>query len=127
MKKLNISFDYDSTISEKYIQQICKQLQKLGHNIFITTSRLSDDNLFEHMNKDWNKDLWQVCLDLNIPKENVTFTQYVDKYTVLDKNNINIHIDDDEVEIELLKENNCNCIGILVTKDVESDIYKNIK
>lgn len=114
MNKLNISFDFDSTLSEDCVQEICKELQNDGHNIFVTTTRVPDHKLREHMNKHWNDDLWKVCNELNIPKENVTFTEYIDKYEILDKNGIDIHIDDDEQEIILLNKNNCKCKGILL-------------
>lgn len=126
-KRLKISFDYDSTLSEEWIQEICKYLQKAGHEIFITTSRCPDDSLMPHMNKDWNKDLYLTIKQLNIPKENVTFTQYIDKYEILDKNGMDIHIDDDEVEIELLEENKSICKGVLVTHNLEYDIKQIIK
>jgi hypothetical protein len=113
--KNKVSFDFDSTLDREDVQEFAKHLIEDGLEVWVTTSRCSDEEAEKRRwNPNWNKDLWLVTERLGIPKDRVNFTAYVDKWNVLNNKGFLWHLDDDNVEIELLEENNSDCIGINV-------------
>lgn len=113
--KNKVSFDFDSTLDREDVQEFAKHLIENGIEVWITTSRCSDDEAErKRWNPNWNNDLWLVARRLGIPKERVNFTAYEDKFHKLTNNGFIWHLDDDEIEIELLEENNSDCVGINV-------------
>lgn len=110
-----ISFDYDSCLSTKRIQEICKIFIKAGHDVYVTTSRFSStpDILVKWpWIEDQNKMLFETTDKLGIPRENIRFTAMIDKWKVLD--GFDMHFDDDEDEIKMIKENLPNCEAIWI-------------
>ena len=106
---MKISFDFDSTLAENRIQLLCKKLMDDGHDIYVTTTRLHkmpNGIVLE------NRDLFATCKKMNIPKENIRFTNGNDKYHIL--NGFDIHFDDDQIEIDLINENVDGCVGVLI-------------
>ncbi|MEX0596030.1 MAG: hypothetical protein WD512_05965 [Candidatus Paceibacterota bacterium] len=103
MKKINISFDYDDTLSRGQIHDFV--LKRIDRTIFIpwvVTSRLSNDKIPK---PSWNDDLWVDCGILKIPKENIHFTNHTRKVDYFDKNsNFLFHIDDDLQEVNDINE-----------------------
>lgn len=113
MKK--ISFDFDSTLSEKHIQKFASKLIELGFDVWITTSRFPN-KIAKKKNWWWviknNQELFDVANNLNIQKKNIIFTNGQDKINFLKNNNFLFHLDDDNTEIELINESDDICIGI---------------
>lgn len=110
-----ISFDYDSCLSTKRIQEICKIFIKAGNQVYVTTSRFPSSP--EILAKwPWierqNLQLFETADKLDIPRENIQFTAMIDKWKVLD--GFDMHFDDDETEIEMIKENLPNCEAIWI-------------
>ena len=99
MKK--VSFDFDSTLSLKNVQKFAKRLLKEGVEVWIVTSRASE----RPNNPDFNKDLFLVSDSLDIPRQQIHFTEHEDKHIFLKYNNFLFHLDDDVIELELLEEN----------------------
>lgn len=114
---MKISFDFDSTLGEDRIQRLAKVMIDNGNDVWITTSRMDE----EHGGPNWNREVFAVAKKLEIPREKIRFTNGADKWLFL--NGFDIHFDDDQIEIELMEENACNCVGVLI-KDF--DIYKHL-
>lgn len=113
MKK--ISFDVDGTINEHFFgelnphkDEVQKLLVKLVNDeyfdVYIITRRFGPT----HSNKG-QKNEHQVVLNLlnklniQLPEEKIIFTNREYKYSVINKLNIDIHLDDDDREHELIK------------------------
>jgi hypothetical protein len=115
MKK--VSFDFDSTLSRDDVQEFASDLIDLGFDVWVVTSRFNDKTADE---KNWwwvkknNKELYDICEKLNIPKENIIFTEMVDKIEFLKDKGFLFHLDDDELEIEFIEESGDSCKGIWV-------------
>lgn len=106
---MKISFDFDSTLSERRIQKLATKFINDGHDVWITTSRRKDppDNI------GWdNVTVFKVAERLGIPTEKIQFTDGKDKFPHL--TDFDIHFDDDQIEIELIEENLETCIGVLI-------------
>lgn len=115
MKKQKISFDWDSTLNKyTHLQQICKMMidNPDRYEVFIHTTRREIPLISASYT---NNDIFDFIERFKIKRENVIFTDGMDKYTFLES--FDKHYDDDIVEIELLRENT-NCIGILVPDDL---------
>jgi hypothetical protein len=118
MKTFNISFDFDSTLSRIDVQEFIKfGLSNLPvkFNIHIVTSRFEDINRYtdksiNHIN------LFKIAQELNISIENIHFLNMDDKANFfINNNDFLFHLDDDAIELELIKQNeNNNVIPIHV-------------
>lgn len=98
---MKISFDFDSTLEYKHIQDYAKELMDKGYEIHIVTSRP------KKWSQKWkvrgnpyilwdNDDLYEVADRLGIIRENIHFTDYTPKYKFFDKDKDFIfHLDDD--------------------------------
>jgi hypothetical protein len=115
MSKLKVSFDFDGTLGVLNIQGFAKKLIKEGIEVHITTSRFDtlDKYTPEFCNKyeieDLEKEhnyLFKVAKQLGIPKEHIHFTNMVNKIEFFNEygQEFLFHLDDDEVEIDLLKD-----------------------
>jgi len=117
MKK--ISFDFDSTLSRTDVQEFAKSLISEGFDVWIVTSRF-DDNTAEEKNWWWikknNKELYDIAESCGIKKENIIFTQMVDKIEFLKDKGFLFHLDDDKIELEMIEESDDKCIGVWVEK-----------
>lgn len=95
---MNISFDFDSTLSEPYIQKLAKSFIQEGHNVFITTTR-TNRKRETHLIQDDNSDLEKIANKLGI--ERVIYTAGMDKLSLLPEDT-HLHFDDDMAEVELI-------------------------
>lgn len=86
------SFDFDSTMSQKQVQKIAKQLIKNGVEVWIVTRRGEDRD---------NRDLFEVAENLGIT--NIHFTNFKDKWEFFKDNNFLFHLDDDVIELSMIK------------------------
>lgn len=107
---MRISFDFDLTLSQPYIQSICEALIKNKHEIFIVTSRRTIDKTtgMPFM----NSDIFFVANQLGIKEENIYFTEHEPKIDRLTELRINLHFDDDPEEIERLKETSIETLKV---------------
>ena len=127
MKK--ISFDFDSTLSREDVQEFASELINLGFDVWVVTSRFSDE-IGEKNNWHWtkknNQELYDICNKLNIPRENIIFTNMVDKIEFLKDKGFLFHVDDDELELEFIEESGDSCKGVWVELRYWKEICREI-
>lgn len=97
-KPLTLTFDFDSTMSEEYIQDIAAKLIAEGHDIWILTTRR--DELHKHL---YNTSpvhiehihdyLYEVAEKLGL-RNKIIFTNFTWKGYYLKDTKVDIHIDD---------------------------------
>jgi hypothetical protein len=110
---MRISFDFDCTLGEDVIQNLCNKIKKC--DIFIITSRCSG--------KSHNRDLYSVANRLCIKDENIYFTEGGFKWRKIKELNINIHFDDVAEECELIKLNT-DCFPLLLWDEFTKEPIK---
>jgi hypothetical protein len=104
-KKAKISIDFDGTLEREFIQIYAKKLMENGVDVWVVTSRYSDDEkykLFFRTSTDaeiTNKDLFEVTDRLGIPRDHIVFTDMCSKWPYFQKHpEFIFHLDDDWVE-----------------------------
>lgn len=116
MKK--VSFDYDGTLAMPHVERFAKELVDKGLEVWVVTSRVGDDDLDKSFQPwktpDWNRDLWDSCERIGIPKDRVKFTSFVDKIEFLKGKDYVFHLDDDEYELMAILESSDNCKAVNV-------------
>jgi hypothetical protein len=114
MKK--VSFDFDSTLSREDVQEFASELIKV-FDVWVVTARFSNE-IAEERNWPWiiknNQELYEICDKLNIPRQNIVFTSMIDKIDFLKDKGFLFHLDDDELELEFIRESGDSCQGIWV-------------
>lgn len=96
-----VSFDYDETISTKRGQELAKQKQDDGKEIYIISRRQSSQN----------SDVYAVAERLGIPKSRVYFTNGEMKWKTIKRLGIDVHYDNNQKEIDLIDENT-DAVGV---------------
>jgi hypothetical protein len=107
---MKISYDFDGTLGEDWIQEIAKSDIAKGHEVYITTARFSHSSM-----PLFNRDLDSVAQRLGIPKERIRFTDGSLKNKYLE--GFNIHYDDCEFQLDEMKDIE-GLTRILVTDDM---------
>jgi hypothetical protein len=115
MKK--VSFDFDKTLDVEEVQSYAKDLMDKGIDVYITTSRYTDD-LTKRKGK--NEDLYKVANLLGIKKSNIIFTNMAFKSEILKNYNFIWHLDDKPEEVALIN-STTKTKGVLLNR-----IYKSI-
>jgi hypothetical protein len=106
---MKVSFDFDSTLSRKDVQSFAKELVDEGHEVWIVTSRFSDEAGKE---KNWhwilgqNQKLFDVADQCGIKSENIQFTCMESKSIFLEGKEFIFHLDDDDIELMDILDNN---------------------
>ena len=106
---MKFSFDFDGTLSRKDVQKLAKDLVNEGHEVWIVTSRFSDEAAKE---KNWhwilgqNQKLFDVAEECGIKKENIQFTCAESKSIFLEGKGFIFHLDDDDIELMDILESN---------------------
>lgn len=122
--KNKVSFDFDSTLSRKKIQDYAAELIRRGFELWICTSRCDVENA---PNKEWNDDLFEVADILGIKREHIIFTNYANKSEFLTDDFI-FHLDDDWIELSFIKTDTkvtgISCFG---NKNWKKDCNNSIK
>ena len=102
---LKVSIDFDGTLERESVQTYARELVERGIEVWIVTSRFGDDERYKSFFQTTipvgltNKDLFEIALELGIPKERVHFTDMDDKWPFLKYwDNFLWHLDDDWVE-----------------------------
>jgi hypothetical protein len=109
---MKVSFDFDGTLSRNDVQKFAKELVNGGHDVWIVTSRFSTEPALA---KGWywierqNQQLYDVAEECGIPKENIVFTEHVDKIVFLKDKEFLFHLDDDEYELIKILESKDTC------------------
>lgn len=98
---IRVSLDYDSTLSCSDVEKYAKELVERNFEVWIVTSRFSSENA---PNKEWNDDLFQVADRVGIKRQHIHFTNYADKYEYLKDTDFIFHIDDDNIELSMIKD-----------------------
>lgn len=102
---MRVSFDWDSTLALPRQKRLAFFHKASGHDLWIHTTRLPNDN---------NINIFATANDLGIPNERIIFTSCEDKWPFLKENHIDLHYDDDSMEIEEIEKHYPECIGILI-------------
>ena len=106
---MKVSFDFDSTLSRKDVQSFAKELVSAGHEVWIVTSRFSDEAAKDkkwHWIKGQNQKLFDVAEDCGIKVENIHFTNMESKSLFLEGKGFIFHLDDDDIELMDILESN---------------------
>ena len=106
---MKVSFDFDHTLSRKDVQTFAKELVNEGHEVWIVTSRFSDEAAKEkkwHWIEGQNQKLFDVAQDCGIKLENIHFTCMESKSIFLKDKGFIFHLDDDDIELMDIFENN---------------------
>ena len=114
---MKLSFDYDSTLSRKDVQEFVKTLILNGHEVWITTSRspTTEENVKKWPHLDGNNSVVYIDAALvGIPKTRITFTSGINKIEILRNKGFKFHLDDDEVEMISIQEDEDDCIPVWV-------------
>lgn len=111
---LIVSFDFDSTLSRKDVQEYAKELTQRGIDVWVVTSRYDELHKHRYPHNPTNNDLWQVIDELNIPRWKVRFTCMESKSNYLMHTKTVWHLDDDTVELYEMRYNKCQTTGISV-------------
>jgi hypothetical protein len=106
---MKVSFDFDHTLSRKDVQDFAKELVNDGHEVWIVTSRFSDEAAKEkkwHWIEGQNQKLFDVAEECGIKKENIQFTCMESKSLFLKDKGFIFHLDDDDIELMDILDNN---------------------
>jgi hypothetical protein len=111
---LIVSFDFDSTLSRKDVQEYAKELLERGIDVWVVTSRYDELHKHRYPHNPTNNDLWLVIDELNIPRWKVRFTCMESKFLYLMHTKTVWHLDDDTFELYEMRSNKCQTVGISV-------------
>jgi hydroxymethylpyrimidine pyrophosphatase-like HAD family hydrolase len=112
---MKVSFDFDSTLSRHEVQQFAKELVQQGHEVWIVTSRISneqskieysDNYTLDRVYKS-NKKLFRIADNVGIPRSNIQFMNFQMKSEFIKDKGFVFHLDDDADEL----------MDIIATKD----------
>ena len=102
---MKVSFDFDSTLSRKDVQRFAKELVAAGHEVWIVTSRVSDEMAnnypveFKNRVLKANRKLFRVADNVGIKRNHIIFTGFVNKIEFIKGKDFIFHLDDDLDEL----------------------------
>jgi len=96
---MRISFDFDATLSRTHVQKFAQKMIDDGHDVWVTTTRLSPPNA---PNDDWNDDLFEVTDKLGISRDKIRFTNKGDKYPYFKNQYFVWHLDDMSYDVKMI-------------------------
>lgn len=114
---MKVSFDFDSTLSRKDVQEFAKQLVNEGHEVWIVTSRFDDESA---MKKNWNwivgqnQKVFEIAEYCGIKTEHIKFTCMESKSLFLKYKGFVFHVDDDVIELMDILESRDKCFPVNV-------------
>jgi hypothetical protein len=132
---MKVSFDFDSTLDRKDVQQFAKTLINDGIEVWIITSRISieyaksnlDQFTINRVDKA-NHKLFRVADNLGIKREHIHFTNTQFKSDFLSNKNFIFHLDDDSDELIAILESGDSCKPVNVNHfDWERDCKLYVK
>lgn len=108
-----VTFDFDSTLSRKDVQDYAKSLINKGIEVWVLTSRYDELHKHRYTLNPTNEDLYNVTDSLGIPRSKIRFQCMRPKAEYLFNTNVIWHLDDDYIEVnEINKET--DTVGISV-------------
>jgi hypothetical protein len=136
--KGKVSFDFDSTLDRRDVQQFAKKLINDGFEVWIVTSRTSLEHAKENLDQ-WsinrveksNLKLFRVADNLGIKREHIHFTNHQLKVEFLEGKDFIFHLDDDSEELLAIMISGDKCepfnVGYfeweeLITKKLYNDV-----
>jgi hypothetical protein len=114
---MKVSFDFDSTLSRRDVQEYATSLVNSNYEVWIVTSRCATEPALEkgwHWVTKQNQELYDVAEACGILKERIVFTDHVDKIVYLKGKGFAFHLDDDPDELIYIFESGDPCIPINV-------------
>lgn len=109
---MKVSFDFDSTLSRKDVQEFAKHLVNEGHEVWIVTSRFDTETIIAknwHWCKDQNQKVFEVAEYCGINPEHIKFTCMESKSIFLKDKGFVFHVDDDSIELMDILESGDKC------------------
>jgi hypothetical protein len=109
---MKVSFDFDGTLSRKDVQKYAKKLVESGIEVWIVTSRIATEPALAkgwHWIERQNQELYDVAKEVGIKRENIAFTEFVDKIEFLKDKGFIFHIDDDVDELMAILNSKDSC------------------
>ncbi len=94
MDENRISFDFDGVLSREVGQELAKLKIKQGFEVWIVTARRPDRS----------EKVFEIAKLLNIPESRIVFTSGRDKWKFIDEFDIGLHYDNNEEQINKIKE-----------------------
>jgi hypothetical protein len=114
---MKVSFDFDSTLSRKDVQEFAKKLVDEGHEVWIVTSRFDDESAMKknwHWIKGQNQRVFDVAEFCGIKSEHIKFTCMESKSHFLKDKGFVFHVDDDTIELMDILESGDKCFPVNV-------------
>lgn len=109
-----VTFDFDSTLSTKVVQDFAKSLILKGVEVLVLTSRYDELHKHRYVHNPTNEDLYKVTDELGIDRTKIRFQCMRPKAEYLFDTNVIWHLDDDFVEVNEIN-SQTKTIGIDVT------------
>jgi len=108
---MKVSFDFDSTLSRPDVQRFAKWCVSEGHEVWIVTSRISDETAQEEYTCNYtldrifksNKKLFRVADNVGIKREHIIFCNFTMKIDSIEGKGFAFHLDDDVDELMAIK------------------------
>lgn len=94
-----VTFDFDSTLSHKIVQDFAKSLMLKGFDVWVLTSRYDELHKHKYRHNPTNEDLYKVTDRLGIERNKIRFQCMRPKAEYLFGTNVIWHLDDDYVEV----------------------------
>lgn len=127
---MKISFDFDGTLEDEFggfpineqkeeIQSFAKKYIDEGHDVMILTKRYGPENSDKGL-KNEHLVVYQLAEKLGI--KNVYFTNRNMKFSYINNMNIDIHFENDDYEVSLIKQSCKNCLVIPVEESGWRDL-----
>ena len=104
---MKVSFDFDSTLSRKDVQRFAKELVSEGVEVWIITSRISNEQskleytcnyTLDRIYKS-NKKLFRVADNVGIKRQHIIFCNFTNKIEFIKGKDFIFHLDDDLDEL----------------------------
>ncbi|WP_336065529.1 hypothetical protein [Mesoflavibacter sp. CH_XMU1404-2] len=94
-----VTFDFDSTLSHKIVQDFAKSLILKGFEVWVLTSRYDEIHKHKYRHNPTNEDLYKVTDKIGIDRTRIRFQCMRPKAEYLFGTNVIWHLDDDYVEV----------------------------
>ncbi len=110
IKTIKVSFDFDNTLSRSEVMGYAEELIARGIDVWICTSRYSEDNKHKYPLNPTNEDMYMVTDVLEIPRSKIIFTDRCIKANHL--KGFLWHLDDVSIENDNINVSDISCVGI---------------
>lgn len=121
---MNVSFDFDGTLTKRSVQDFARFCIDQGLNVWIVTSRAN-----QGVHESYNKDLHEIRQRLEIPLSQTIFTNGgLKKDYFRQFPDFIFHLDDDWIELhEIEQHTDVKAIPVFGNSDWEQDCWNEIK